>query len=109
MRKVMLTLSAVLFALTTSVMAQTPAPVPTTVRKITIGGEGGWDYLNADAASKRLYVSRGNHIIVLDTETEKVVGELAGTPGVHGVAVVPDLGTRISPPTAETTRSRRLT
>jgi DNA-binding beta-propeller fold protein YncE len=92
MQKVTLASSAVLFALTATVGAQTPAPVPTTVRKITIGGEGGWDYLTADAASKRLYVSRGNHIIVLDTETEKVVGELAGTPGVHGVAIVPDLG-----------------
>ena len=93
MRKVTLalTLSAVLFALTASVGAQTPAPVPTTVHKITIGGEGGWDYLNADTASKRLYVSRSNRIIVLDTATEKVVGELAGTPGVHGVAIVANL------------------
>ena len=89
MRKV--ALSAVLFALTVSLEAQTPALVPTTVRKITIAGEGGWDYLTADAASKRLYVSRSNRIIVVDTESEKVVGELAGTPGVHGVAVVPDL------------------
>ncbi len=71
---------------------QNPARVPTSVRKIAIGGEGSWDYLTADPASKRLYVSRSNRIIVVDTGSEKVVGELAGTPGVHGIAVVPDLG-----------------
>lgn len=91
MYRVTLAFSSVLFALTATVGAQTGGPVPTTVRRIAIGGEGGWDYLNADAASKRLYVSRGNRIIVLDTEMEKVVGELAGTPGVHGVAIVPNL------------------
>jgi DNA-binding beta-propeller fold protein YncE len=91
MQKFAFTFVATLFGSTVFVGAQTPAPVPTSVRKITIGGEGGWDYLTADAASKRLYVSRSNHIIVLDTESEKVVGELAGTPGVHGIAVVPEL------------------
>ena len=56
------------------------------------GGEGGWDYLTADSAAKRLYVSRGDRIVVVDTESEKPVGEVTGTPGVHGVAVVPELG-----------------
>ncbi len=91
MQKITLALAPILFSLTTSVPAQAPVPVPTTARKITIGGEGGWDYLTADAASKRLYVSRSNRIIVLDTESEKVVGELAGTPGVHGIAIAPKL------------------
>ncbi len=92
MSKTTLALPAILIALTASVGAQTAAPVPTTVRKITIGGEGGWDYLTADPASKRLYVARSNRIIVVDTGSEIVVGEVTGTPGVHGVAVVPDLG-----------------
>jgi DNA-binding beta-propeller fold protein YncE len=72
--------------------AQAPSTLPTTVRKIAIGGEGGWDYLTADPVAQRLYVSRGNRIVVVDTGTEKAVGELADTPGVHGVAVIPDLG-----------------
>jgi DNA-binding beta-propeller fold protein YncE len=91
MQKLTLAFTATLLAFTAFATAQTPAQIPTTVRKLTIGGEGGWDYLTADAASKRLYVSRSNHIIVIDTESEKIVGELAGTPGVHGIAVVPDL------------------
>ena len=73
-------------------LAQTPLAPPARVHKIVIGGEGGWDYLTADAAAKRLYVSRGNRIVVVDTDLEKAVGELTDTPGVHGVAVVPDLG-----------------
>jgi len=72
--------------------AQTPSVPAMKVHKIAIGGEGGWDYLTADAAAKRLYVSRGNRIVVVDTDAEKTIGELADLPGVHGVAVVSDLG-----------------
>ena len=79
-------------ASSTEVLAQVPAGDSTKVRRIAIGGEGGWDYLTADADAKRLYVSRGNRIVVVDTDSEKVVGELTDTPGVHGVAVVTDLG-----------------
>jgi DNA-binding beta-propeller fold protein YncE len=72
--------------------AQSPPAVPKKVHKIAIGGEGGWDYLTTDPAAQRLYVSRGDRVVVVDTDSEKVVGELTDTPGVHGVAVVPDLG-----------------
>ncbi len=61
------------------------------VRKIKIGGEGGWDFLEVDAANRKLYVSRGTRVIVVDLATEKVVGEIPDTPGVHGIAFVPDL------------------
>src|ERR1700712_3044170 len=61
------------------------------VRTIKIGGEGGWDFLEVDAANRRLYVARGNRVVVLDLDTEKVVGEITDTPGVHGIAFVPDL------------------
>jgi DNA-binding beta-propeller fold protein YncE len=72
--------------------AQAPSAPSLRIHKIAIGGEGGWDYLTADAAAQRLYVSRGNRIVVVDTDSEKQVGELTDTPGVHGVAVVSDLG-----------------
>jgi DNA-binding beta-propeller fold protein YncE len=62
------------------------------VHKIAVGGEGGWDYLTVDPDAHRLYVSRGNRVAVVDLEKEAVVGELAGTPGVHGIAIVPELG-----------------
>jgi DNA-binding beta-propeller fold protein YncE len=80
-------------AITASAVATLAASAPEPrVHKIAIGGEGGWDYLTADPEAKRLYVSRGDRIVVVDTDSEKVVGELGDTPGVHGVAVVPDLG-----------------
>ncbi len=62
------------------------------VHKIAVGGEGGWDYLTVDSEARRLYVSRADRVTVLDLDREAVVGELAGTPGVHGIAVVPELG-----------------
>src|SRR5262249_56043217 len=52
----------------------------------------GWDSLRVGGDGRRLYVSRGNRVTVLDLDTEAVVGELADTPGVHGIAVVPELG-----------------
>jgi DNA-binding beta-propeller fold protein YncE len=59
---------------------------------IQIGGEGGWDYLSVDAAAHRLYVSHATHVVVIDTQTNKVVGDIPDTPGVHGFAAVPELG-----------------
>src|SRR5438552_885079 len=56
------------------------------IGKIEVGGEGGWDYLIADPDGKRLYVSRGTRVVVIDTATDKVVGEIPNTKGVHGVA-----------------------
>jgi DNA-binding beta-propeller fold protein YncE len=61
------------------------------VRKISIGGEGGWDFLEVDAVHRKLYVSRGTRVLVVDLATEKVVGEIPETPGVHGIAFVQDL------------------
>src|SRR5271170_5100599 len=57
-----------------------------------VGGEGGWDYLIADAAARRLYISRGTHVIVLDLDSGKSIGDIADTPGVHGIALAPELG-----------------
>ncbi len=61
-------------------------------KEIPIGGEGGWDYLTVDSAAHRLYVSHGTHVVVVDTQSNKVVGDIPDTPGVHGVAIATDLG-----------------
>jgi DNA-binding beta-propeller fold protein YncE len=70
--------------------AKTPAYA--LAKHFALGGEGGWDYVTADGASKRLYVPRSTRVVVLDTETGKPVGEIPETEGVHGVALAPDLG-----------------
>jgi DNA-binding beta-propeller fold protein YncE len=59
-------------------------------RKITIGGEGGWDYTAIDG--DRLYQSHANVMVVVDLAKESVVGTLANTNGIHGVAIAPELG-----------------
>ncbi len=59
---------------------------------IPIGGEGGWDYLSVDPATHRLYVSHATKVVVIDTRTDQVTGEIANTPGIHGVAVDPKSG-----------------
>jgi DNA-binding beta-propeller fold protein YncE len=62
------------------------------LKKIPVGGEGGWDYLNIDGPARRFYITRGTRVMVVDLETDKVIGEVANTSGVHGVALATDLG-----------------
>ena len=57
-----------------------------------IGGDGGWDYLTIDANARRLFISRGTHVMVIDTDSGKSVGDIPDTPGVHGIALAHDLG-----------------
>jgi DNA-binding beta-propeller fold protein YncE len=58
------------------------------IKKIAVAGEGGWDYLTIDPEARRLYVSHGSRVEVIDLDTEKVVGQIPDTAGVHGIAVV---------------------
>jgi len=69
-----------------------PAPSYKIAHRILLGGEGGWDALTADGRTHRLFVTHGTRVQVVDTKTDSVVGEIPGTPGVHGVALAPDLG-----------------
>lgn len=62
------------------------------IKKYPIGGEGFWDYLTMDSAARRLYISRGTHVIVFDPDAGKVVGDIPNTDGVHGIALAPELG-----------------
>ena len=57
-----------------------------------IGGDGGWDYLSCDPASGRVFIARGDRVQVVDPASGRLLGEIAGTPGVHGVAIAADLG-----------------
>jgi DNA-binding beta-propeller fold protein YncE len=67
--------------------ASAAAPHYHVVRHIPIGGEGGWDYLTMDSASHRLYVSHSDRVNVVDVDSGKVIGEIASTAGVHGIAI----------------------
>jgi DNA-binding beta-propeller fold protein YncE len=62
------------------------------LKRMELGGEGGWDLLSVDNAARRLYVSRSTHVMVVDVDSAQVVGDIPGTNGVHDIAVAPDLG-----------------
>jgi YVTN family beta-propeller protein len=55
-----------------------------------LGGEGGWDYLTVDGKAHRLYISRSTHVMVVNTDTGELVGDIPDTTGVHGIAIAPD-------------------
>ena len=52
-----------------------------------IGGDGGWDYIAADAGAHRLYVTHGARVEVLDSDSGKLIGAITGLQGTHGVAI----------------------
>jgi DNA-binding beta-propeller fold protein YncE len=80
-------------ALVPAVLPAAPPDAPgyKVVKKVEVGGEGGWDYLLVDAAARRLYVSRGTRVMVFDADTYAAVGEIPDTAGVHGIAIAPEL------------------
>ena len=88
----MRTVIALFVSVTAGVALLAADPNYHVVKEIQIGGDGDWDYLIVDAASHRLYASHTTKIVVADTETGKVVGEIPDTAGVHGLALAPDLG-----------------
>lgn len=68
------------------------APAYHLVNTWKLGGEGGWDYLKIDPEARRLYIARATRVMVVDADTGKPVGEVSDTLGVHGVALVPEIG-----------------
>jgi len=60
------------------------------IRTIHLGGEGNWDYVTVDADAKRVYIPRSTHIMVVDEDSGKLIGDITGMNGLHGVALVPE-------------------
>jgi YVTN family beta-propeller protein len=81
-----LTLNSILFA------APASSGGYAVIKKIPIAGSGSWDYLSVDEAARRLYVSHGTQVEVLDIDSLTVVGNIPNTLGVHGIAIAPELG-----------------
>lgn len=57
-------------------------------KEVKLGGDTGWDYLSLDPSGRHLFISRGSHMMVVDTRSLAVVGDIPGTNGVHGAAIV---------------------
>ena len=58
------------------------------IKKTTIGGDGFWDYITIDSAARRLYLSHGSEVVVLNADTHARLGGMPGQ-GIHGVTLVP--------------------
>src|SRR5947209_1826795 len=59
------------------------------VKSVKVGGEGGFDYINADVDARRLYIARrgnGAHVTVYDLDTFAQVGDIPNT-NAHGAVV----------------------
>ena len=61
-------------------------------KKIPIPGTGSWDYLTVDEGARRLYVSHGTQVDVIDIDSLNIVGSVPKTLGVHGIAIAPESG-----------------
>src|SRR5437763_10040984 len=61
-------------------------------KTLAVGGDEGWDYVAVDSSARRVYVSHGTHVVVLDADSGAAVGDIPDTQGVHGIAIAPDLG-----------------
>ncbi|MEP6918944.1 MAG: YncE family protein, partial [Acidobacteriota bacterium] len=62
------------------------------VKRISIPGDTGWDYITADTEGRRLYVPHGIEVVVIDLDSGATVGKISGQKDVHGVAVARDVG-----------------
>ena len=91
MLKTLNTVAIFLICLSTIGIAQSSSGYHV-VKKIAVGGEGGWDYITCDVSSHRLYASHGSSVMVISTDSDKVIGEIPKTEGVHGIAIAPEFG-----------------
>src|SRR5260370_33694729 len=81
----------ILFTFTLLLAEKADGPYSVKSRQ-TRGGEGGWDYPAVDSDANRVYITRGTHLMVLDAGDLKVLGDVPNLNGIHGVAIVKELG-----------------
>ncbi len=87
-----LILAAAISSLTVLAAPVPPATGYSVTKKIPISGQGSFDYLTVDEAGRRLYVSHGTQVEVLDVDSGTVVGNIPNTLGVHGIAIAAEFG-----------------
>ena len=76
-------------ALSITIGLRAADPMYSKLAEIAIGGAGAFDYLNVDSGGKRLYVTHGTEVVVIDMTSNAIVGRITDTPGVHGIAIAP--------------------
>ncbi|MEO6910041.1 MAG: YncE family protein [Edaphobacter sp.] len=81
----LLVAGAAVFMISNNGMAKAQGPYHV-AEQWKIGGDSGWDYMAVDPASHLLYVTHGDHVVVIDTATGKVKTNITGLKGTHGIA-----------------------
>src|SRR5262245_20397478 len=84
-----LSLAACILLLSSAAVAAGPSL--RLIKTYKVGGDGFWDYLVADPDSRRLFVSHDAHVVVVDMDSGKLLGDIPDTPGVHGIALANEL------------------
>jgi YVTN family beta-propeller protein len=81
----------VIITFSISIVQAQEIPAYKLVKKISLPGDGKWDYLKMDGERERLFVSHQDRVHVIDLTTDKPIGEIAGLKGVHGIGLAKDL------------------
>jgi len=96
MRKFSLSLALACVLLGAMALASPPGPGYHLIKKVSLGAAPGggeyFDYVTVDSASRRVYLSHGAEVKVLDADNFSVVGTISGLKRCHGVVVLPELG-----------------
>jgi DNA-binding beta-propeller fold protein YncE len=87
-------LSAVLFcaAVFSHAAAKPGASGYHVIKTVPVPGDEGWDYVYVDSDARRVYISHGSHVVVMNADNYAIEGDIPDTQGVHGIAVASDLG-----------------
>ena len=83
-RHVAFTVAAAVAIMASALSAQAPGYHITA--SYSLGGSGSWDYLAFDGVGHRLFIARSNRVMVVDAVTGKLLAEIPGLKGAHGVA-----------------------
>lgn len=86
--------AAIVFGASVFTRAAASLPGPSKyhlVKSVPVPGDEGWDYLDVDSRARRVYISHGSHVVVMNADTYAIEGDIPGTPGVHGIALAPSL------------------
>jgi len=86
---------AVTFGVATFSRAAAPSPGSSgyhVIKTVPVPGEDGWDYVAVDSDARRVYISHGTHVVVMNADTHAIEGDIPDTPGVHGIAIAAGLG-----------------
>lgn len=83
----MLTIKSALLVLSIAILTVQGGTGYKVENRYPVPGNGGFDYLTIDSAARRLYISHGTQVDVVDPDSGKLVGTIPDTPGVHGTAI----------------------